>query len=70
MRNTFDVTMRNRYHLFFSTFVTWSVKTQEQVLHKSWLLSEIYRRSLGLKVKHKEVENIVDPKGYDYRSKH
>jgi hypothetical protein len=58
---------RPGYHLFFSTFVTWSVKTPEQVLHKSWLLSEIYRRSLGFKVKHEQQEQIVDPKGFDYR---
>jgi hypothetical protein len=37
--------------LFFSTFTSWSVKTVKGVLHKPWLLSEIYRRSLDLKVK-------------------
>jgi hypothetical protein len=52
-------THQHRYHLFFSTFVSDKVKTQKEVLHKSWLLSEVYRRSLGMVAKKKK-KKMVD----------
>eukprot|EP00039_Didymoeca_costata_P007989 m.106918 g.106918 ORF g.106918 m.106918 type:complete len:349 (-) comp13904_c0_seq1:5961-7007(-) len=39
---------RVAYHLFFSTFNSGKVKTAKEVLHRPWLISEMYRRSLGL----------------------
>eukprot|EP00039_Didymoeca_costata_P002613 m.61446 g.61446 ORF g.61446 m.61446 type:complete len:391 (+) comp11412_c0_seq3:171-1343(+) len=50
-RNFFE---RIAYHLFFSTFHKSALrhaKTTKDVLHRNWLISEMYRRSLGLKVK-------------------
>lgn len=42
---------RPGYHLFFSTFTSGKVKTAKEILHRPWLLSEVYRRALGLKLK-------------------
>lgn len=38
---------RIAYHLFFSTGVQ-HVQSEDEVLQKSWLLSDMYRRSLGM----------------------
>eukprot|EP00039_Didymoeca_costata_P027232 m.17874 g.17874 ORF g.17874 m.17874 type:complete len:405 (+) comp6135_c0_seq1:112-1326(+) len=48
---------RIAYHLFFTTYhknALKEVKTPKDVLRKNWLLSEMYRRSLGMKVRRKK----------------
>jgi len=39
---------RTAYHLFFTFHVDKSVKTEREILEKDWLLSEMYRRALGM----------------------
>jgi len=47
---------RPAYHLFFSTFASKKIKTEQEMLHRPWLLSELFRRSLGLKAKAHKAE--------------